>query len=623
MDENDRERLESLGPAERIIDTLLTYSDHLVHNRPGVVVRDQSDAAGVRWSPVTVKDEAGQPVVYRLDKTRSGKTNRVRVGVRDEAGNVRNGAHLYGVYRPAGLFPEVAAWMYRRVADVWALDNDFAARWASWAFAEEHRDLKVVLAAFMLVQSRAGEAVREDGEVLFHDEDLRAVGEAMCLLRRTDGRDISPKLLLRVGDLLALPEVAEINRALGFGRSAKNPALGRYPRTVEKWLRHRERNPRILQGLVRAGYRRTVMRLARSVGYKPESAKFFEVLRWKQKQAADGRRELAIGAEVAAAESWAELSEAEICQRIIDQAPNYKRIVGLLPESVGLTRAVMAAAIEAGSLSDADLVILTPTLEDLGLLAVAAVRDRWLKASEAAQDERAAHIARRVKQADTAVALEAAAERVVKKAVSEELRGLRVYCAVDISASMNEAIEQAKRYLTQLLLGFPLEKLTTCVFNTAAREVNIRHPSKKGVEHAFSMFRACGGTSYGSAVREVFQLHPPAPDEDALFMFVGDQQESGQFVEAVVTSQLNPVAFALLYVPGSMGDRLQIVDDTALGLQIPCFRIDERTFDDPYALTRTLRRLIASTPVAKGKQRRTGLVEVILRTERLQRPVWA
>ncbi len=575
------DRIEALGPAEQIISTLLAYTDHMVHNRPGIVTPDARAAGGLKWRPA-------------------------KAGDRDRP-----------EYRPAGLFPEVAAHLYRKVAEIWTMDNDLAARWASWAFTRKHRDLKVVLAAFMLVQSRSGQPIRKDGEVLFHDDDFRTVGEAMCLKRG----GLSPKLLLRVGDLLALPAIAEINRELGFSRSARNPALGRYHRTIEKWLRHRERNPPILEGLVRAGYRRTVMKLCRRVGYKPQSERFFEVLRWRQKQAPDGRRELAIGKEVAAAETWDGLTETEICARIVATSPDYKRIVGLLPESVGLTRAVMAAAIEAGSLSDRDLVILSPTLEALGLLEIEPITVRWLEACKAAEDQRAAHVAKRVTRAETKKALQDGADAAVKKAVEEVVRGLKVYVGVDISASMNVAIERAKSYLSAFLQGFPLDQLVVCRFNTAARPVVIRHASAEGVDHAFRGIAAGGGTVYASCFTDVFCKHPPADGEDALVLFVGDQQGAGTFANAVEASGLNPVAFGLFYVEGCMGDQMATVDDTAAALGIPCFRFDEQTFGDPYAVVRTLRHLIASTPVGRS-DRRTLLTE-ILDTELLERPVWA
>lgn len=620
---NQDPRLEALGPAERVVQTLLAQADHMVHNRPGVVIPAQGDPIGVKWAPVTHKEVDGRKVVFRLEKV-GKKSNKVELGTLGADGRVRDARNqVVGEYRSPGLFPEVAAWVWKQIADVWKLDNEFAARWASWAFAQEHRDLKVALAAFMLVQSRCGEPVRDaDGAVVFHDDDFRDVGEAMLLIRRKDGKDLNPKLLLRVGDLLSLPAIAAINRELGFGRSARSAPLGRWPKAVEKWLRHRERNPKMLQGLVKAGFRTTVMALAQRIGYRPEAPAFFEVLRWKQKQASDGRRQIAIGAEVSAAESWADLGEAEICARIVQDRPNFKRIVGLVPPSLGLTRAIVGAAVEAGSLSNADLVILTPTLEELGLLEVEFVEARWTAAVAAAENQRAAHIAARVANREVRDKLVEAADAAVTKAVEEVARGLRIYFFVDISASMTQAIESAITYVTKLLGGFPLDKLHVAVFNTAGREVQIKHASSVGVAAAFRGLSAGGGTDYGAGVK-VLAKRARAADEDALFVFVGDEQ-AGEFSRAVRDSGLEPVAFGLLKVSGT--DRDRCVRETALRLDIPCFEISSGIFDDPYAVTRTLRNLIAATPVGRGAQAaapRVALVETILGTELLTKPVWA
>ncbi|HUV14917.1 MAG TPA: hypothetical protein VMY18_14835, partial [Acidobacteriota bacterium] len=303
----------TLGPAEHIIQAILTHSDHMVHNRPGVVVEDGRNKTGVRWDPVTHKVEDGTKVVYKLVK-QGKKSTRVKLGNLLDDGRVQNGAFV-GHYRSPGLFPEVASWLYGQVAEVWKLDNEFAARWASFAFDEEHRDLKVVLSAFMLVQSRKGDPVVEGGEILFSDDDFRNVGEAMMLIYQKGKKSLDPKLLLRIHDLLSLESIAKINRDLGFGKSARRPFYGRWPKAVEKWLRYREENPKMLEGLVKAGFRTTVMELARRVGYKPLTPKFFEVLRWKQKQSDDGRRVLAIGAEVKAADSWEGLTETQICEK--------------------------------------------------------------------------------------------------------------------------------------------------------------------------------------------------------------------------------------------------------------------------------------------------------------------
>lgn len=647
----DPKRLETLGPAERVLQALLTYADHSYHNRPGFVFPDKTTAVGVKWEPVTHKVEPVtgpvakgvvvdpatpmHTVVYKVAKVGNKQTS-TRLGVLGEDGQIRENGRVLGRYQPAGLFPEVAAWVYRQIADVWKLDNEFAARWASHAFGEEHRDLKVALTAFMLVQSRSGEPVRESdapgAPVLFHDEDHREVGEAMLLLQRKD-RDLNPKLVLRVRDLLRLPEVAAINRELGFGRSAKNPTLGRWPRAVEKWLRYREQNPNVLQGLVKAGFRTTVMALVRAVGYKPETDRFFQILRWKQLQGADGRRTVAIGAAVAEAASWEGLTEAEICEQIIKTKPSHKRLTSLLPRKMTVTRAIMAASIEAGILSDTDLIMLTPTLEDLGLLtaspAVAAIKARWEMALRNADSQRSRNIASRVRREETKAKLEGAADNVVAKAVEEVMRGLRICVAVDVSGSQSVAIEKSKAYLTKLLGGFPLDKLHVCTFSTIANEIKIPHASAAGVEAAFKGKAAGGGTNHSAAVIHLAEKVKKSltPDEDVLLIWVGDQQQYGTCAESIRAAGLNPVAFGFLYVPGSDGTTQRHVEGAADNLGIPCFRIAEEAFNDPYAIPRTLRNLIASTPVGVGKvaptTKRVTLVEQILKVELLQRPAWA
>lgn len=607
---------ENMGPAERIVQAVLAYSDHLVHNRPGMVVADATSVTGLRWQPVTHRLEKGVKVVYRLDKV-GKKTQRVPVGQLLESNSIVNGGRNVGSYRAPGLFPEVAVWMYRQVAEIWKLDNEFCARWASFAYTDEHRDLKVVLAAFMLVQSRKGEPVRENGTVVFEDEDFRDVGEAMMLLYEKGGHDLNPKLLLRIHDVLSLPAVADTNRELGFGRSGRRPFLGRWTKAVEKWLRFREENPKLLAGLVKAGFRRSVMELARRAGFKPQGPEFFQALRWKQVQADDGRRGIAIGLNVPVAESWAGLSEEAICERIVRQKPNFKRIVGLLPKELGLTRAVVAAAIEAGCLSSKDLVILSPTLEELGLFKVQDIRDKWEAALRQAEDARAANIAVRVRSKQARETLEQAADAALKKAAAEVTRGLRVYFMVDISGSMQASIDKAKRYVSQFLQGFPLERLHVAVFNTQGRKLTIQHASAAGVVNAFRGIQAGGGTDYGAGVRAL-QDDKPRPDEDALFVFVGDE-EARSFEAAVQSSGISPVAFGLVKVGGGVGD--VAVRETARKLGIPCFRIEELTFEDPYAIPRALRRLIASTPVERSD--RVTLVERILKTEILRKPVWA
>ena len=627
---------ENLGPAERIINSLLTYTDHCYHNRPGLVTADGRFAVGVRWEPVTHKVENDEKIVYKLTKV-GKKQTRTRAGVLRDDGKVYEANALVGEYREAGLFPEVVTWFYRQAIEVWKLDNEFAARWASFAFGQEHKDLKVVLAALMLVQNRKGDPVKDAGKVAFFDDDYRDVGEAMMLIRRKDDKALDPKMLLRIRDVLMLSTVAALNHEQGFGGSARKPFLGRWPRVVEKYLRQREENPKVLEAQLKAGYKSQLMDLAQRVGYKPQAPVFFEALRWRQQQADDGRRALKIGEAVAAATTWEGLTEAQICEKITVEKLDWKRITSLLPKTVGVTRAVMAAAIESKSLSDRDLLIYTPTLEELGLLNVPDIRVRWEKATQAATDTRALNIARNVQSKEVKEKLADAADMAIKKAVEEVTRNMRIYFMVDISGSMKNAIDAAKACVAKFLQGFPAERLHVAVFNTQGRIVQIKHASAAGVENAFKGIQADGGTDYGSGVR-VLQEFKPKDDEDSLFIFVGDE-EAPVFDEAVRHSGLRPMAFGFLKtVPngGAAGwraqqygvDRNEAVRSTATRLSIPCFMIDERTFDDPYAIPRTIRALVASTPVNQTVARavatpRVTIIDTILKTELLQKPAWA
>lgn len=634
----------ALGPAERILQTVLSYSDHAMHNRPGVVIPDPGSVVGTKWLPVTHAEEEGDKIVYELRKgVGRRKGTKVKLGKMTTGRNpatlapvlqgdviVKDGNRAVGRYQPPGLYPEVVIWMYKQVAEVWKLDNEFAAKWASYAFGQEHRDLKVILAAFMLVQYRKGDPVVENGKVLFFDEDYRDVGEAMLLLTRSrsqgDGaqqkneiKTFDPKLLMRIHDILRLPQVAEINRELGFGKSARRPFMGRWPKAAEKWLRYREENPQMLEGLVKAGFRTKVIELAIACRYKPTSPKFFETLRWGQQQADEGHRTVAIGQAVKAAESWEGLSEEQVCETIVATKPNFKRIVGLLPKGMGLTRAIVAAAIEAGSLSNKDLLIATPTLEELGLLEVQEIRERWECATKEADDMRAANIATRVRSKATQEKLNEAADNALKAAVEEVVKGLRIYFMVDISGSMQNAITEAKRYLAKFLQGFPKDQVHISVFNTTGREIALKHESAAGVEQAFRGIHAGGGTDYGAGVRALNQ-HKPQPDEDVLFIFVGDE-EAGPFHKAVQASGLNPIAFGFLKVRSS--PMYHAVTDTAAQLGIPCFMIDEGIFADPYAIPPTIRAMIAATPVGRAVVKaapRVTLVETILKTDLLQKP---
>jgi len=599
---------ENLGPAEKIIQSLLTYTDHMYHHRPGIIKNNSNFAIGVQWSPAFTQTENDKTCVYALPPKKQ-RTKPTRIGELQPDGKVINNHQTIGQFRPAGIFPEVATWLYNQVAEIWKLDNEFSARWASYAYDQDHRDLKVILAAFMLCQSRKGEAIIDDGKIAFHDNDYRDVGEAMILIIRNKNY-LDPKQLLRIYEVLSLPGVIEINRKLGFGKSTRDPFYGRWHKAVEKWLSYREDNPRLLNGLVKAGFRSSLKELCRKVGYKPTNPRFFEILGWKQKQAKDGRRSI-LNVNIVN-ENWSTLTEEQICQKIISDKISYKQLVSLIPKEIGITRAILVAAIESGSLSDKDVLILTPTLEELGLLEVPIVKQTWNRAIKTAEDQRALNIATRVKTTVVKEKLQEAADNAIKKAVEEVVRGLHTYFFIDISGSMDGSIPIAIENISKFLQGFPMEKTHIAVFSHYGREIKIKVASKMGIEQAFLGISAGGGTSHAAGVQALSHYRPNA-DEDAFFIFVGDEEEAGSFAPAIRASGLNPIAFGFLQVRSSP---MNIVHTTATDLNIPCFDIDSKIFEDPYSIVRTIRNLIASTPVSiKPTTPRISLIATILNTE--------
>jgi hypothetical protein len=204
----------------------------------------------------------------------------------------------HGVPQKPGLHVPAARALYARLLEIHQLNSELMAHFASYALTQtDWRDLKVACAALMLVQAKKGEPVREDdGEVAFYDDDYRRIGEAMLIqYEKKSARMMTPKAVLRVAELLETKEIAELNRKAGFADPAsKKPPLGRWKKAATRWLLYREQNPKLLEGLVKAGFKETIKQLARKSGYKPKHQSFFETLGWKQKQASGGHRSVGL-----------------------------------------------------------------------------------------------------------------------------------------------------------------------------------------------------------------------------------------------------------------------------------------------------------------------------------------
>lgn len=572
-----------LGPAEKLLDLVLSSSAHLWHNRPGIEV------AGV-WQP------------------------------RPKAGSVR--ARGAKDVKP-GLHEAAAVKLYEKLLEIYGLNVDLFAHFAAYALKEtDWRDLKVAVAALMLVQSRSGQPIKEDdGEVSFYDDDLRAQGEAMLLFyEKKSTRMMTPKAVLRVAQLLENERIAALNRKAGFGDPASKKApLGRWKRAAQRWLQFRESNPAMLKGLVKAGFKETIKDLARKAGYKPASQAFFEILGWKQKQAEGGHRTVGLGElKLAKQERFDGLSEAEICEAIETQRLTYKDVVGRLPKDLGLTPAIMAALLP--SLSDRDLRILTPTLEELGLMTDPEIRARWEKSIASATDQRALNIAKNVRNKELRDKLEEAADAAARNAVKEATKDVDVHVMflIDKSGSMQGAIEQSKEALTKILAGFPPDKVHIASFDTMGTVLKPRAATRGGVEFMLRSIRADGGTVHAAGVRALKAAGVVVPATSRLVvMVVGDEAgETGdQF--ARVFGECGYAVSAMAMLVSVAHGRGMTVRSCAAQLKVPFSEINVAQFDDPYQVPRVLKALL-DAPIAVGAAPRLAWIERVMKTPLLE-----
>ena len=568
---------EQMGPAERLLDLVLNSSAHLWHNRPGV------DVDG-KWFPA--------------------KGHRGR-----------------GVRVQPGLFVPAASNLYGRLLDIFALNNELMAHFASYALTQtDWRDLKVACTALMLVQPRAGQPIKDDdGSVGFYDDDLRAVGEAMALhYERKSTRMLTPKAVLRVAELLENPEIAELNRTAGFADpTSRKPTLGRWPKAAKRWLEIREDNPPMLEGLVRAGYKETIKNIARKVGYKPKTERFFVVLGWKQKQAADGHRTMGLdGMKVETRERFDGLSEAEICETIVNQRLTYPDVVGRLPSDIGLTPAIMVALLP--SLSHRDLRRLTPTLEELGLMSEEPVRKAWEEAIEEATDQRGLNIAKNVQSKELRERLEASADKAAAKAVEKATEGqdIHVMFLIDRSGSMQGALDKSVEALSRILAGFSQDKLHIASFDTMGMVHKPKAPTRAAVQHMLSGVSAGGGTMHLSAVYTLAAEGVRIPETAKLVVFVvGDEDGEDGSRLAEMFRQVGYDVAAMALILNVAYRRGSTVTDCARTLGVPFSVVTVEQFDDPYQVPRVLQTLLeAPPPEAIGGPARTGWVQKVMST---------
>jgi hypothetical protein len=296
-------------------------------------------------------------------------------------------------------------------------------------------------------------------------------------------------------------------------------------------------------------------------------------------------------------------------------------VVGRLPKDVGLTPAIMVALLP--SLSDRDLRMMTPTLEELGLMAEPEIRQRWEHAIQEAADQRALNISKNVRSKELKEKLEEAADHAARRAVAEATQEavVHVMFLVDKSGSMEGAIDKSKEALSRILAGFPSERLHIASFDTMGTVLRPKSASRAAVQHMLAGLKAGGGTVHGAAVRALAQSGVQIPAGARLIVIVvGDEAgEAGdQLARAFRECGYEVAAIALLLSLSGNAARGNTVRGAAGQLQVPYSEVAVEHFDDPYQVPRVLKALLDAPRFAGSRQ--AGWVERVMKTPILQAP---
>lgn len=506
-----------------------------------------------------------------------------RVGMLNNGKWVPRGKNRTAQAIPPGLYEPDAIRLWDCVQNLYRVDPMFVGQLASYAMRQlDWRDLKVVLAAYLLVQPQ---------------DWLREVGEAMILPLGGDipqKRRMRPKDVYRVGEILRSPGIVSRVRTQ-FGYTSNCP-MGAYRRTLQKWLLIRERIPGAIQGLVGSGYTGVVRSLAQQARYNPERGDFFRLLRWKQKP--NAHRIFGIGESIQPVETWDGLDENAIVKQIKKSDRTYMTLVGKIPPAIGLTKSILQALIKR--MSAQDVLIALPAIEEAGLLGDPTVTKIVEKAVKSAQDHRAATVKKNLKTeaakdlADKAVA--AANTKAVKEAVPD--RDVRVIFLLDISGSQQGGIEMSKQILPNLLTGLDPQRVHAVAFNTNARMLYDGKGTKadlaiRQIDQVLKGLHATGGTLHHAGIRALSALGvKKQPNEILILIVVGDEdgEEGSSLVSAMREAGLVPDAIGFVYNP--VGGRGRTLKTCATLLQVPLVDVGIENLKDPYQIPKFLRGLV-------------------------------
>jgi len=517
---------DKIGVAEQLLNLLTTFNGHCWHGRPGKL-----DSSG-KWIALTKADNKA----------------------------IKERTHNFELLQP-GIFKPSVVKAYTAIFELYQLNKELVARFGSYILNKtDWKDMRVLLAAFLLVQGKKGEMLELDGEKI-QDYDYRETGEAMLKFYSKEDRDkmFSPKMIARVKEVLSLPEIISLNRNVAqFGtKNTTKEFLGRYKSAVKDWLEFRELNLPLLDGLVKNGLKDTVITLSKIAQYKPKSKLYFEKLRWKQ-TTGKGHLYRNIGITdlvIAKANTFEGMRESDICKCIVKDKMTYKTVMGMLPSSIGLTPAILAAVVETGTLSPKDWQILSPSLETFGLLEDRGIKSQWEEnIIPLSYNQRGETIKKGVASAELRRKLEKSSENAAARSVDKVIEDNDIFAfLIDQSGSMEDSIAAACLAIKQFITAYPKERCMITTFNSTGYIHTPKAWTKAGIELMLQNIKANGTTSYGSGI--ITMAQQPGYREwikrkQMVLIITGDEEgESGSSFARSIRNNIGDALKGIVFIP--------------------------------------------------------------------------
>jgi hypothetical protein len=324
-------------------------------------------------------------------------------------------------------------------------DPEFLARFTSWVFKNSNsKDLQVISTFANSLNSADGMPFTL-GKKEPRKPDWRSVSSAAIQM-------LDPKLALRVRQVAT--EKFDVPNILPIGTHYTT----RLAKAIKKYIKYREKNVSMMQGIRKSGLRRIMMNLYRLEHLNP-SDEIAGILNWQQKN-----RKIKIKKSPF---DFSKMKPIQIAEKIRKDKLSVLGVIGALPK---ITPTIAVALLENAKPDEA--IILRKTFEDAGVLAdkeVMALYEEKVKASKIAIDR-----VRNIKGAGekvTKVLKTAKAE--TRKAETKDMG--KIFMHIDISGSMESAIDFAKENgsIIAEMVNSPEENFRWGAFNDRGKELKL------------------------------------------------------------------------------------------------------------------------------------------------------